>query len=228
MKTRLILVAAAALLSACASAPKNLNAQQLAVISPVDMVVVVPQNDLKVDVKASAVSNAGLIGALAGAAIDSARTAHATSKAAPILQAASGHDFRDQLLSALRLQANKPASVQMLPPASILTIGGNTQMKQAAAQARGNSLLITQVTYALVGSELQLGANSRLYARSPAAMAQLKKPDPALPLANGNVLMNKEYRVTRQNITPANIRPMLNEAAQELAQLMADDVRTAF
>lgn len=222
----IVLLGLALLLGACSTpSPKYMpHAVQMA-LGPVDAIVVATQDTPNVTITRTNPSGiGGLTGIIVGGVVDTVRNVNAHAEAKPIAASLQGFDFRAELLAAIKPRVENLPNVRItVRPAD--TVGTVAAAKALYDDSTASAVLFIAVRHSLVSGDLVLSAVARLFPKAPDLMRFRPAPD-SNPVATGNAIYTNTFKVEKPLVTPANIRPKLIEAMNDLAAQLAVDLNT--
>lgn len=213
----LLVLAVAALLSACATPERTLNAPMRAAMGSVGGVLLLPQTGLDVTVTPIDGGQGGLLGVLVAAAIDSKREASARERAAPILRALADHDFRREMAQALADETARQTRLPLRGPWRLETVDSEGTRITRLNAAGEDAVLFLRVDYKLESGNVVVSARAQLVPRAAGLMPMRPAPKEGAPLAEGNALFLKTFTAVQHNVTADNVVAALNSAARSVA-----------
>lgn len=222
----LLVMAVAALMTACATPERTLNAPMRAAMGSVGGVLLVPQTGLDVTVAPIDGGQGGLLGVLVAAAIDSKREASARERAAPLLQALAGYDFRREMSQALADETARQSRLPLRSPWRLETVDTEGARITRLNAAGEDAVLFMRVDYKLESGNVVVTARAQLVPRAAALMGMRPAPKEGAPLDEGNALFLKTFTATQHNVTADNVAAALTSAARSVAaQCLAELAR---
>ena len=213
------------LLAACAvSPPMPLTKQEQHELGDVSGTLFIPQSGLLVTVAPTDASAGGLLGVLIAAGIDAARRANAESNAAPMLERLRDYDFRTVMKQASDEAVAKIPEIKFSGALDVDTVGSNSQKRIVFDKSTASAVLFVDVAYQLQSGNLYASANAIMFRKSDKLTQFRQKPSQADPLDKGNAIYRRTFNFSKQNVTAADIKSDLTEAAQSLASQLAADL----
>ncbi|SEK13258.1 hypothetical protein [Paraburkholderia diazotrophica] len=214
-----------AMLAGCAVSPTmSLTKQEQHELGEVSGTLFIPQNSLMVTVTPTNPGATGLLGALIAAGIDSARRANAESNAAPMFEQLRDYDFRVVMKQASNEAVAKVPDIKFSAPLDVDTVSSSSQKRIVFDKSTASAVLFVEVAYQLQSGSLYASASAVMFPKSDKLMQFRKKPSEADPLDAGNAIYRQTFSFSKQNVTAADIKSGLTEAAQSLAAQLAADL----
>ena len=222
----MVLLGLAFLLGACSTAPPKYMPQAVqTALGPVDAIVVATQDMPNVTITRTNPSGiGGFAGIIVGGVADTVRSVNAHAEAKPIAASLQGFDFRTELLAAItpRIENLPRVRITVRP---VDTVGTVAAAKALYDDSTASAVLFIVVRYSLVCGDLVLSAVARLFPKAPDLLRFRPAPD-SNPVATGNAIYTNIFKIEKPLVTPANIRPKLIEAMNDLAAQLAVDLNT--
>jgi len=213
-----------ALLAGCATPQISMTKQAQATIERVEVILMIPQNNLDVTVQATEGGGGGFLGVLVAAAFDEARRSKAEKEAAPMLETLRDYDFRIVMLNASTDALIKIDKVKVGIPLCVEVVASDSSKRIAFDQSTASALLYCNVDYRLQSGNLIVTANAEMYPKTEMLKQFRNKPEETDPLNSGNVIYRKTFTFTKQAVAPSVIKESLSEAAANIAHQLAADL----
>ncbi|QTD43798.1 hypothetical protein [Ottowia testudinis] len=210
-------------LSGCATTELSLTKDAQREIKSADSTLMVPQNNLLVRVNPVQLHGFGIIGAVVGAAIDSSRTAEAEKTAQPITEKLKDYNFRQILLTELDENFRRVIAFK-ITKTQVSEVNSESFRRIKYDKSVESAVLFINCDYSLGEGGLSVVALAELFPKTEGLKKFRKQPDDTNPLATGNAIYRKTFRVARQGVSELNIKTYLSESAASIAKQLADDL----
>ena len=215
----------ALLLSGCVTRKAPMSKQVQQTLGRADALLIMPQSNIDITVTDSNPSGqGGLIGIMTMAAVDSIRRTMEEDDASPVIKSLQKYDFRKVVLSKTNSSFAKLKKVKVKLPVKLDKIGTELSSRVFYDNSKANAVLLCRVRYELQSGSLIASLDARMYPKSKALMALVRKPNRAKPLDPSNSIYFNHFTFKKSGMTFNNIEASLNEAASNLTQQLTMDM----